>query len=484
MTSPIKAITNPRLELRVLSREDVERIHAATLEVIERVGVRFPSRRALETWQAHGARVDEESMIVRAPARLIEEALRQAPPRYPLAARLPSQDLPLDGNHVYLGTDGCGIEVIDLQSGQRRRSRLQDVADIARLADFLPEIAFHWVAVSAQDCPPESRGLHELRAIWENSTKHVQTESIYSEKEAIAAIEMASVLAGGREALRQRPVLSIMQCTASPLGHDRGSLEAGLVSAEAGVPVGFMTMASCLTTAPATLAGTLVVGNAEVISALALIQLAYPGAPVFYAAAQTAADLRTGAYTGGGPEDFLFGAATNQLADFYDLPLSMGSFATGAKQPDWQAGIENSLSTLMASAVMSDMLLGVGLLHGSRIWSYEQCLMDCEIFGIVARVVEGIPVDEETLALEAIQAVGPGGNFLTQKHTRRHMREIWIPQFLDRRPYETWEEKGDGARDWARARAQEILATHHPEPLEAALSQELGRIIAIHEGQG
>ena len=233
-------------------------------------------------------------------------------------------------------------------------------------------------------------GLHELKAIWENSTKHVQTESIYSEKEARAAIEMAAAIAGGREALRKRPVLSIMQCTAPPLGHDGGSLEAALVGAEAGVPVGFMTMAACLTTGPATVAGTLVVGNAEVIAGTALIQLAYPGAPVFYAAAQTASDLRTGSYTGGGPEDYLFGAATNVLSDFYDIPLSMGSFATGAKEPNWQAGVDNRLSTFMASIVMSDMLLGVGFLHGSRIWSYAQMLMDCEIYNIVKKTLEGI----------------------------------------------------------------------------------------------
>jgi trimethylamine--corrinoid protein Co-methyltransferase len=149
---------------------------------------------------------------------------------------------------------------------------------------------------------------------------------------------MAATIAGGREPLRQRPILSIMECTVSPLGHDGGSLEAALVGAEAGLPVGFMTMASCVSTGPATLASNLVVGNAEVISALALIELAYPGAPVFYAAAQTVMDLRTGGYTGGGPEDFLFGAATNLLSDFYDVPLSMGSFATGAKEPNWQAG--------------------------------------------------------------------------------------------------------------------------------------------------
>lgn len=481
MPSPLKSVTNPRLKLHVFSPEEVLKIHTATLDVIESVGVRFPSQRALDIWEAHGASVDRETKIVKVRGHIIEDALKRCPPAYDLAARDPQQNLPLDGNHVWVGTDGCGVEVIDLHTGKRRTSRLQDVIEIARIADALDEIGFHWVPVSAQDKPAKTRGLYEIKAIWENSTKHVQTESIYNEREARAAIEMAAVIAGGREALRKRPVLSLMQCTAPPLGHDGGSLDAALVAAEAGIPTGFMTMAACLTTGPATLAGNLVVGNAEVIAATALLQLAYPGAPVFYAAAQTASDLRSGAYTGGGPEDFLFGAATNVLADFYNIPLSMGSFATGAKEPNWQAGVDNSLSTFMASVVMSDMLLGVGFLHGSRIWSYAQMLMDCEIFEIVRRVIAGIEVNDETLALDTIKAVGPGGNFLTQKHTRQHMRDLFVPQFMDRRPYNVWEEKRDGAVEWATEKARQILATHQPVPLDASLSVELERIVTLAE---
>jgi len=481
MTGKIKSISNPKISLEILTPEEILRLHTATLDIIEKTGIRFPSKRALDIWEAHGAQVDRETSIVKVPGQIIEDALKLAPPKYSLAARDPAQDLPLDGNHVFLGTDGCGVEVLDIHTGQRRMSAWQDVADIARIGDSLEEIAFHWVAVSAQDYPAKTRGLHELRAIWENSTKHAQTESIYNEREAKAAVEMAAVIAGGKETLRKRPLLSIMQCTAPPLGQDGGSLDAALIGAKAGLPVGFMTMAACLTTAPATLAGTLAVGNAEVISATALIQLAYPGAPVFYAAAQTASDLRTGAYTGGGPEDFLFGAAQNKLADFYNIPISMGSFATGAKEPNWHAGVENSLSTFMASVVMSDMLLGVGLLHGSRIWSYSQMLMDCEIFSIIHKVMQGIVIDDETLALDVIRNVGPGGNFLSQKHTLKHMREIFIPQFMDRRPYNVWEEKHDDGRDWALDKARNILSTHQPEPLDPAVSSELNRIIASVE---
>ena len=478
MTQKIMSITDPMISLNILSKADIQQIHTATLEVIETVGVRFPSQKALDIFASHGARVDPAKMVAYIPSSVIEKALAQAPSGYTLAAMDPDLDLPLDGNHSYLATDGCGVEILDPFTGELRRSTKKDVSDIARVADFMEEISFHWVPLSAQDCPPKSRSLHELDAIWNVSGKHVQTETIVTEPEMYAAIEMASLLVGGRDELRRRPVLSITQCTTSPLGQDGGSLEAGLVAAQAGLPVGFMTMASAASTGPATLAGTLVVGNAEVLSALALMQLAYPGCPVYYAAAQTATDLRTGAYTGGGPADFLFGAATNLLADFYNIPLSMGAFATGAKEPDWQAALDNSLSTFMAVSTLSDMLLGAGLLHGSRIFSFEQLLLDCEIWSLLHAMFKGIPVDQDSLALDAIRQVGPGGNYLSSRHTLKNMHALWQPRLLDRRPYSAWEVKRDGARQWAGEKARQLLQDHRPERLEEGLKKEFSRIIS------
>ena len=482
MAGKINVIADPRLSLNILSQTEVQKIHTATLDVIESIGVRFPSQTALDILAAHGATIDRTTMIAKIPSQVIETALRTAPRAYTLAARDPSQDLPLDGKHVYLGTDGCCIEVIDAFTGEKRRTSKKDSEDCARVADALEEVAFWWSMVSAQDCPPESRSLHELDAAWRNTTKHIQTETIVTAREMRAAIEMAAAIVGGKNELRRRPILSIMQCTTSPLGHDGGSLEAGLVAAEAGLPVGYMTMASCALSGPVTLAGNLVVGNAEVISALALMQLAQPGAPVYYAAAQTAMDLHTGGYTGGGPEDYLFGAATNVLADFYNVPLSMGAFATGAKEPDWQAAVDNTFSSLMASLTGSDMLLGCGLLHGSRILSYEMMVMDCEIYSIVHKMMDGITVNDDTLALDVIRSVGPGGNYLKHKHTRQHMRELWQPRLMDRRPYDQWAEKGDGAREWARQRAQNLIKNHQPDSLDPKLAAELSRIIATVEG--
>jgi trimethylamine--corrinoid protein Co-methyltransferase len=254
-----------------------------------------------------------------------------------------------------------------------------------------------------------------------------------------------------------------------------------LVAAEAGLPVAFMTMASCGFSGPAALAGNLAVGNAEVISALALMQMAHPGCPVYYAAAQTAMDPRTGAYTGGGPEDYIFGAATNHLADFYDIPLSMGSFATGAKQPDWQAAFDNVFAGFMPVLTGADLLQGAGMLYGSRIFSYEQLLLDCEIYGAIRLVSRGVPVNDETLALDVIKEVGVGGNFLTHKHTRDHIRDLWQPRFVDRRPYSAWEADRKGPREWANEKARWILENHQPAPLDPQLSAELRGIIASVE---
>jgi trimethylamine--corrinoid protein Co-methyltransferase len=470
--------------VNILTDAEVRQIHTATLDIVESAGVRFPSHKALNILEAHGATVDRSSMVAKIPGAVMEEYLALMPPAYTLAALDPALDLPLDGNHSFLGTDGCGVEILDAFTGARRRTTKQDVSDVARVADSLESIAFHWVPISAQDCPPESRSLHELEAIWRVSKKHVQTESIVTEPEMRAAVEMAAVLAGGRAGLRQRPVLSIMQCTYSPLAHDGGSLEAGLIAAEAGLPVGYMTMASCGSSGPITLAGNLVVGNAEVISAMVLMQMAYPGCPVYYAAAQTATDLRSGAYTGGGPEDYLFGAATNVLSDFYNIPLSMGAFATGAKEPDWQAALDNSLSSFMAVSTLSDMLLGAGLLHGSRILSYEMLLMDSEIWSILHAMFQGIVVNEETLALDIIRSVGPGGSFLGQRHTRQHMREHWQPTLIDRRPYDQWERSKDGARSWALQKARQLLQEYHPVAIDPQAALELSKIISMLEAGG
>jgi trimethylamine--corrinoid protein Co-methyltransferase len=478
MSAPLAPIVDPAFGVEVLDERALARVHEATLEVIETVGVRFPSERALEIWADHGAAVDRSTGIVKAPADLIERAMTLAPEAFTLAGRTPERDLPLDGRHVWAATDGCGVEMLDPRTGHRRRSTIADIADIARVIEEIPEVGFVWMPLSAQDVPAAIRPLRELATATSITSKHVQTETIMSAGHAALAVEMAEVLAGSREALRARPPLSLTFCTISPLAQDGDAIDAALVAAEAGVPVGFMTMASCAHTGPVTPAGTLVVGNAEVLAATALMQLASPGAPVYYAAAQTAMDLRSGAYTGGGPEDVLFALATGQLADHYRIPLSMGAFATGSHAPDWRAGLENGLAAFAASVNRADMLLGFGLLAGSRIWSYDQLMLDVEIYGFVRGICAGLPVDDESLALATIAKVGTGGDYLTQPHTRRHMRERWTPSLIDRRPPASDGRPREQAVERAHRRALDLLDTAPGAPLDPAIVAELDRIVA------
>jgi len=298
------------------------------------------------------------------------------------------------------------------------------------------------------------------------------------------AVEMLTIIMGSREELRRRPIYSAIQCTMSPLGHDQGSLEAALILADAGLPVGFMGMPMSVASAPATIPGNLIVNNAEVISATAMIQMANPGSPVFYASAPTVIDLRTGGYTGGSPEDYLLGGSVNQLADFYNLPSSMGAMATGAKWPDWQAAVDNSLSTLAPLLTKTDLLSGAGMLNGSKILSLQELVMDEEIWGIIKKLAEGFTVDDETMAVDVIKEVGIGGTFLAHRHTRKWMRELWQPTVWDRTPYSVWAEGGRrGAFEAATAKAKKLLAEHQPPALDPAVRRELDRFIRTAEAE-
>ncbi len=468
-----------KLQTRLFSPDDLKRFHLAALEIMEEVGVSMPSHKALDILAGAGATVDRQKMVAKLPRSLVEKALKAAPKRYTLGARDPGNSLDLDGKHSYLSTDGCGIETYDLWTGERRLSTKQDIEDSARLADSLPQIAFYWgPMVSAQDVPAKTRPLHELQAAFTGTAKHVQPETIITEEIAKYAVDMAAVVAGGYEELRRRPLLSVMQCAMDPLGQDGGSLEASLVAAEHGLPTGFMPMPMSCATGPATLAGNLVVTTIDALAPLVLMQTAYPGSPFFFAAAPTAIDLRLGSYTGGGPEDYLLAAGFQEICAYYGIPLSMGTMATGAKVPDWQAAVDNVFSTLASVLTTVAMMTGAGMLNGSKIMSFQQIVMDCEIYEIARRFAAGIEVNDETLAVKVIKEVGIGGNYLAHKHTRAHMREIWRPTVVDRSPLQVWEDSGRaGAFEKATEIARRTLKDYQTEPLAPEVQRELDEII-------
>ena len=470
----------PRLRWDVLAPSDITRIHEGTLEILAETGVRFPSHRALDVLERNGCEVDRASQVVKMPRAVVMTAVAGAPKQYVLAGRDPAADMLLDGRHCYLSNDGSGVFVHDHRTGEKRPSTKSDVATSARFVDALPSISYYWgPVVTSQDVPPATKALHDAEAVFNNTSKHFQTVTTVGEEPARYLFEMAAAIVGGAEALRARPILSFMQCAVDPLAHDGPNLEANLVAAEHGLPCGFMPMPLAAGTGPATLAGTLLVQNVDSLSGLVLLQLASPDAPVFFSGAPSVIDLQTGGYTGGSPEDYLLAAAATQLAHHYGLPMAMGTMATGAKEPDWQAAVDDSFSTFASVMSCADMMNGAGLLNGSKILSYPHMVMETEIYGIVKRLAAGIEVDDETLALDLIKSVGPGGTYLAEKHTRRHMKEIWRPKVWDRAPYDQWLREGrQGALEKATAVADEILDTHQPQPLPEGVQRELRAIVA------
>jgi len=480
MTTPrINPIT-PRLRWEVLSSSEIERIHEATLDILEDPGIRFPSAKALDVLERGGCLVDRATEMARLPRKVVMEAVAAAPRQYVLAGRDPACDMVIDGQHCYLSNDGSGVFVFDRKTGEKRPSTKADAAESARFVDALPNISYYWgPVVTSQDVPPQTKSLHDSEAVLTNTTKHYQAVTTVGESAARALVEMASVIVGGTDELRKRPIISFMQCAVDPLAHDGPNLEANLVAAEHGLASGFMPMPLSCGTAPATLAANLVVQNAEALSGVVLLQLAQPGVPCFFAGAPSVIDLKTGGYTGGSPEDYLLAAAATQLAHFYGLPMAMGTMATGAKEPGWQAAVDDSLSTFASVMTVADMMNGAGLLDGSKILSYPHMVMECEIYGIVQKVAEGITVTDETLALDVIRKVGPNGTFLGEKHTRQHMKEIWRPTIWDRSTYDQWVREGKpGALTRATEIANDILDNYQPEPLPDDVRAELRRIVA------
>jgi len=459
--------------VRFQSDSELDRLREATLHVLEHVGVTFPSARALELLSAHGARVDATSQVVKFPPDLVLRAMATAPRFYTLGARDPACDLRFADGVSYLTNDGCGHRVLDIGSTVPRPSTKDDVAQAARVCDHLSAIAFLWPMISAQDYGATGP-LHEIDAMWSNSVKHVQG-FVHGAAAARRAVEMATIVAGDETARRARPPLSAMVCTVSPLMQDREAIEAALEFAAAGVPVGFTSMPTMGTTAPATLAGLLAVADAEIVSAIVLVQLAAPGAPVFHSILPAHCDPRTGAYV---PKPLnRYGRTTvAEIAHHWGVPSQVGGFGTGARRPGtWQAAAEVALDLYPLALAGADMIAGIGLLDGSTVLALDSLLLDADLYHRTRYALQRLPIDDETLALDTVAQVGPGGHYLATRHTRRHLRDTVVAGLQH-------ETGPDGEyRDplaVARERVAAILADHHPEPLPDDKRVALDEVLA------
>ncbi len=455
--------------LDVLETEVVRQIHADTLLVLDRAGVNMPHKKVLAALSQAGARVSGTRVFIG--EEVLNRALSLCPPCYTLGARDATQALHIDGRTGYLTLDGSGLSVMDPDKGVIRPSTLDDLREATRVADALPQIAFMWPVVAARDCPERVQPLWELYAQIENTTKHIQAMTAVTGLTARGSVEIARAVAGGTDQLRHNPVISSFLCSTSPLSYAYDALDALLVYAEAGIPTGFMTMQIGCATAPSTLYGNLVLGNAEILAGITALQAIAPGTPTFYGSCATVMDLRTGAATCGGPEDFVLQSAACQMARFYHIPSNVGTFATGAKTGGWRCGAENALSGMASALAGADMMCGAGLLDGARVFSFEQLVRDCEIFEMIRRYVQGVDPDPE--AALVICRVGTQGHFLAQKHTRQHMRGLWQPSLINR------QSGSDNAREFA----DSIRKNHRALPLEEGLPEEIERIIRTYERQ-
>jgi trimethylamine--corrinoid protein Co-methyltransferase len=463
----------PAYHVRILTDRQLDQVRMATLQILQEVGVHCPSARAQQIYREHGAQVDDESGIVRLPPDLVLESMAQAPRAFSYGGRLPAFDLQLDGRAMFVATDGCGVETIDFDSRTRRPSTKDDVARMARVADSLSSVGFYWPIVSAQD-HPSTAPLHELEASFNNTVKHVQTETVMDERMARYAVEMAAVIAGDSATLRSRPPLSSLVCTIAPLAQDAGGMESALVFAEAGLPVGFMSMANIGSTGPGTIAGTLVAADAEIAAAMVLIQLAVPGAPVYYSLMPGVMHPRTGAYLGTtweGDPLYPYGV---ELAHHWGVPTLAGCFGTDALTPGWQSAGEVPASLLLCALCGAETGSGMGLLESCTLLVPEDLVLDTDLYHRVRILAEGAPIDADSLALDVIRTVGPRGHFLRQKHTRDSMRRLRFSEL-------TAQPAAGGSYvepvEVARAKVKWILQNHQPEPLDPGRQAELGRIV-------
>ncbi len=475
-TPPLQPIV-PAYHVRILSDEQLQAFRSATFEILDEVGVHCPSPKAWEIYASNGAKVDSSNQIVRLPPDLVLKAMAHAPRFYTMGARSPDHDIHLDGTAMYCATDGCGVETIDFETRQRRPSRKDDIAKMARLADALPSVGFYWPIVSAQDHPAIAP-LHELDAAYNNTVKHVQTETVMDESMARYAVEIAKVIAGSEQMLRERPPLSSLICTIAPLAQDVGGMEAALVLAEAGIPVGFMSMANTGSTAPATIAGTLAAADAEIIAALVLLQLAFPGTPVYHSMMPGVMHPRTGDYLGTTWEVDITYPVGVELAHHWGVPTLAAMFGPDAPSPGWQSAAEVASSLLLDALCGAETGAGMGLLDSCTVLYPEELVLAADIYHRVRITAEGIDTSREAMALDVIKAVGPRGQFLHQRHTRDGLRRLRFSD-LTAQPAPTggWLDPIEAARQ----KAKSLLETHYPQPLETAQQAELGQILRTAE---
>jgi trimethylamine--corrinoid protein Co-methyltransferase len=402
------------------------------------------------------------------------EAMSHAPRFYTMGARDEAFDLKLDGTAMYCATDGSGIATIDFKTGERRPSTKDDCGKMALISDYLSAIGFYWPIVSAQDYP-HNAPLHELEASFKNTVKHVQSETLMGERTAIYAVEMAKVIAGDEATMRERPPLSSLVCTIAPLAQDTDGLESALIFAEAGLPVGFMSMAATSLTAPASISGTFSIGDAEIVAAMTLMQLAYPGSPTYHSLMTGVMHPKTGAFIGSAEKASLGYPVGTELAHMWGVPTLAGVGAS-ADTSSWESALGFASNLLLCALCGAETGSGFGLREMCTLLTSEALVLDSEIYHTARADASGLDTSREAMALDVIKDVGPMGNFMYHKHTLDNIGGLGYFELLSQ------PKDGGGYEDpieLAIEKTNWILDNHQPEPLSDAQHRELKRILQV-----
>ena len=463
---------------RVLTDKKKEQIYLAALEILRRTGLEVSVPAALQLFKKAGCWIDGNR--VRIPASLVRWALSIAPSRIVMCDRAGDPAMYLEDGRAYFGTGGDCPTTIDLQTGERRHGELQDVVNFTRVTDALPNIDFVLNMAQAHDVPAAVSDLYHFEAMVNNTTKPI-VYSAWNVENLKAIVDMCYAIAGGEEAFRRSPFAVLFGAEVSPLQMTNEFTPMALYTAERGLPLVFSPSPIAGGTAPVTLAGTMAQGHAEMLAMLVLVQLKREGTPyAIDVCGPQPMDMSSMTASYASPEFALEMGAMAEMAHYYGLPVMGFAGCSDSKCFDEQASMEGALTMLVSAMSGANLIHDVGYLEYGLTSSLEMLVVMDEVAGYVKRLLNGIEVNVETLALDVIDRVGPGGEFLTDEHTLRHFRRNWFPKLLDRRSYQTWRQNGSlTLRERAHNRVVSLLETHEPKPLgeagRAAISAILDR---------
>lgn len=414
--------------MRFLSSDEEDLIHEKSLEVLSEIGVLVRSESVLSLLDHSGASIDKRSRIARIPEGLVYDALSSSPMSFKLCAREGERNIEVPTKGApYLTTDGLTLYMIDSESGKKRSATRNDFAEFAKLADALDAVDFFWPIVTISDVPSKSHNLYELWTAFQNCGLHVQgdcTDAV----DACRMIELASLITGGREELRRRPIFSCATNPVSPLSFDKGSVEAQVEFARAGIPVLCHSMSMSGMSAPVTLAGAIVNLNAENLASIVISQCASRGAPHIYGSCSMPVDLMTGTINLFAPEGMLISAAAGQMARRYRRPCMVANWGLGGKGPGIQLSLSEAFAYALSAFSGSDLISGIGGLDSARGCSLDQMVLDSIIWDNFRAFLKDFTIDEKTTALDVMKQVGHGNSYLSHAHTGRNFRKelsVW-----------------------------------------------------------